>query len=54
MANSGSDKTRHFSSLVVDGMERAPSRAMLHVNEHEIARRFDSAALYTRLSVSAR
>ncbi len=26
-----SDKnTRHFSSLVVDGMERAPSRAMLH------------------------
>jgi len=30
MANSGSDKTRHFSSLVVDGMERAPSRAMLH------------------------
>ncbi len=24
------DKTRHFSSLVVDGMERAPSRAMLH------------------------
>jgi dihydroxy-acid dehydratase len=30
MANSGTDKTRHFSSLVVDGMERAPSRAMLH------------------------
>ena len=24
------DKTRHFSSQVVDGMERAPSRAMLH------------------------
>ncbi len=24
------DKTRKFSSLVVDGMERAPSRAMLH------------------------
>lgn len=24
------DKTRGFSSLVVDGMERAPSRAMLH------------------------
>ncbi|WP_150047012.1 MULTISPECIES: dihydroxy-acid dehydratase [Methylomonas] len=24
------DKTRQFSSLVVDGMERAPSRAMLH------------------------
>ncbi|MFM8341716.1 MAG: dihydroxy-acid dehydratase [Methylomonas sp.] len=24
------DKTRRFSSLVVDGMERAPSRAMLH------------------------
>ena len=24
------DKTRSFSSLVVDGMERAPSRAMLH------------------------
>ena len=30
MANSGADLTRHFSSLVVDGMERAPSRAMLH------------------------
>jgi dihydroxy-acid dehydratase len=30
MANSGSDKTRQFSSQVVDGMERAPSRAMLH------------------------
>jgi dihydroxy-acid dehydratase len=30
MANSGTDKTRQFSSLVVDGMERAPSRAMLH------------------------
>ena len=29
MANS-KDKTRTFSSLVVDGMERAPSRAMLH------------------------
>jgi len=27
---SSNDKTRHFSSLVVDGMERAPSRAMLH------------------------
>jgi dihydroxy-acid dehydratase len=24
------NKSRHFSSLVVDGMERAPSRAMLH------------------------
>ncbi len=30
MANSGDKKTRTFSSLVVDGMERAPSRAMLH------------------------
>ncbi|MEE9339907.1 MAG: dihydroxy-acid dehydratase [Methylococcaceae bacterium] len=30
MANSGDKKTRSFSSLVVDGMERAPSRAMLH------------------------
>ncbi len=30
MANSGDNNTRHFSSLVVDGMERAPSRAMLH------------------------
>lgn len=30
MANSGDKTTRHFSSLVVDGMERAPSRAMLH------------------------
>lgn len=30
MANSGDKKTRAFSSLVVDGMERAPSRAMLH------------------------
>lgn len=30
MANSGDKNTRHFSSLVVDGMERAPSRAMLH------------------------
>ncbi len=30
MANSGDKKSRHFSSLVVDGMERAPSRAMLH------------------------
>jgi dihydroxy-acid dehydratase len=29
MANS-SDNTRTYSSLVVDGMERAPSRAMLH------------------------
>lgn len=30
MANSGDKSTRSFSSLVVDGMERAPSRAMLH------------------------
>jgi dihydroxy-acid dehydratase len=30
MANSEDKETRHFSSLVVDGMERAPSRAMLH------------------------
>ncbi len=30
MANSGDKSTRAFSSLVVDGMERAPSRAMLH------------------------
>ena len=30
MANSGDQNTRTFSSLVVDGMERAPSRAMLH------------------------
>ena len=30
MANSSDKNTRHFSSLVVDGMERAPSRAMLH------------------------
>jgi dihydroxy-acid dehydratase len=30
MANSGDHNTRAFSSLVVDGMERAPSRAMLH------------------------
>ena len=30
MANSGDNKTRSFSSLVVDSMERAPSRAMLH------------------------
>ena len=30
MANSGDKKTRTYSSLVVDGMERAPSRAMLH------------------------
>jgi len=30
MANSGDKNTRTFSSLVVDGMERAPSRAMLH------------------------
>ncbi len=30
MANSGDKQTRPFSSLVVDGMERAPSRAMLH------------------------
>lgn len=29
MANSANN-TRHFSSLVVDGMERAPSRAMLY------------------------
>jgi dihydroxy-acid dehydratase len=30
MAHSGDKSTRSFSSLVVDGMERAPSRAMLH------------------------
>ncbi|WP_411727292.1 dihydroxy-acid dehydratase [Methyloglobulus sp.] len=30
MSNSNDNKTRTFSSLVVDGMERAPSRAMLH------------------------
>ena len=30
MAHSDDHNTRHFSSLVVDGMERAPSRAMLH------------------------
>ncbi len=30
MANSVDKKNRAFSSLVVDGMERAPSRAMLH------------------------
>ncbi|MFA5983433.1 MAG: dihydroxy-acid dehydratase [Methylococcaceae bacterium] len=30
MANSDDKATRTFSSLVVDGMERAPSRAMLH------------------------
>jgi len=30
MSNSNDTKTRTFSSLVVDGMERAPSRAMLH------------------------
>ncbi|MGZ8152027.1 MAG: dihydroxy-acid dehydratase [Methylovulum sp.] len=30
MANSGDKNTRTYSSLVVDGMERAPSRAMLH------------------------
>lgn len=30
MANSGDKQSRTFSSLVVDGMERAPSRAMLH------------------------
>ena len=30
MAHSDDQNTRHFSSLVVDGMERAPSRAMLH------------------------
>jgi dihydroxy-acid dehydratase len=30
MANSGDKKTRTYSSQVVDGMERAPSRAMLH------------------------
>ncbi|MGD7036295.1 dihydroxy-acid dehydratase [Methylotuvimicrobium buryatense] len=30
MANSGDKSTRRFSSQVVDGMERAPSRAMLH------------------------
>ncbi len=30
MANSGDNHTRTFSSQVVDGMERAPSRAMLH------------------------
>jgi dihydroxy-acid dehydratase len=30
MTNSGDHNTRTFSSQVVDGMERAPSRAMLH------------------------
>ena len=30
MSNSGDKQTRTFSSQVVDGMERAPSRAMLH------------------------
>ena len=30
MSNSNDTKTRPFSSQVVDGMERAPSRAMLH------------------------
>ncbi len=30
MAHSDDHNTRNFSSLVVDGMERAPSRAMLH------------------------
>ncbi len=30
MANPGDNSTRPFSSLVVDGMERAPSRAMLY------------------------
>ena len=30
MANTGDKNTRSFSSLVVDGMERAPSRAMLY------------------------
>ncbi len=30
MANSTDKETRQFSSLVVDGMERAPSRAMLY------------------------
>ena len=30
MANSGDKNTRTYSSQVVDGMERAPSRAMLH------------------------
>ncbi|MEQ1558242.1 MAG: dihydroxy-acid dehydratase [Methyloglobulus sp.] len=30
MANDNDTKNRPFSSLVVDGMERAPSRAMLH------------------------
>jgi dihydroxy-acid dehydratase len=30
MAKQGDKSTRTFSSLVVDGMERAPSRAMLH------------------------
>ncbi len=30
MANSDDNNTRTFSSQVVDGMERAPSRAMLH------------------------
>ncbi|MCL7421085.1 MAG: dihydroxy-acid dehydratase [Methylobacter sp.] len=30
MANSGDKKDRTYSSQVVDGMERAPSRAMLH------------------------
>jgi dihydroxy-acid dehydratase len=30
MSNTNDNKNRTFSSLVVDGMERAPSRAMLH------------------------
>jgi dihydroxy-acid dehydratase len=30
MSNTNDKQTRQFSSLVVDGMERAPSRAMLH------------------------
>jgi dihydroxy-acid dehydratase len=30
MSPSDDQNTRPFSSLVVDGMERAPSRAMLH------------------------
>lgn len=30
MANAGDKNTRTFSSKVVDGMERPPSRAMLH------------------------
>ncbi|MDD5114880.1 MAG: dihydroxy-acid dehydratase [Methylobacter sp.] len=30
MTTTDDKNTRHFSSLVVDGMERAPSRAMLH------------------------